>query len=347
MNHKVAKAYSEMKKSQSKSPKKGSRTEQAVITDVKGKEQPSVAVKSDVQKKTKVTFTRNIADEMTQMTDIPAMEVIKRFTELFEISVFSFIAILKKTVLFSKEIMHIEYVDEYNLEVTASRSKYLITFKNHFGRMCQVFRVKYSDNLSGTTQEYNYRVDVGEDKIPVVSLVSVSRVNEGYLMHGGGQFFKIHISKEDVEYDIAINCDRIRNDPAQVESYINTLVDLNSRDAMNIYSELISRFNISDGEKNNISHSQVMVWQNSKVISMVLYRRGKLDSVQFNEKGDVYTINRNGSWKYNSAGYEISHENGVSMIWYRDGIANKEIPINELMTKVEAKRVEIFGESKK
>ena len=340
MNNKVVKAYTEMKKDQSKGSKKSRRIKQPVIAE-KGKEQDRVV--SVNEKKSHVTFTRNIAEEMKQMTDVSAMGVIKNFTDIFDISVFSFMAILKKTMLYNKEVMHIEYVDEYALEVTASRAKYLINFKNHCGRMCQVFKVKYSDNLSGTTQEYLYRVNVGEDKIPVVNLMSVSRVNEGYLMHGGGTYFKLHLSKDDVEYDISINCDRIRNDPAQVEKYINTLVDLNSRDAFSIYSELISRFNITEGEQLVIGHSQVIVWQNSKVISMVRYFKGRLESIQYTEKGNSYTINRNGSWKYYSSGYEINHENGVSIIWYREGSNHNEIPVNELMAKIEEKRVEFFG----
>ena len=332
MNAKVTKAYVEMKKAQDKNPNKGSRTKQPVIA-TKGKEQERI----------NVTVTRDISEEMRNMTSIPAMEVIKNFTDQFEISVFSFMAILKKTMFFNKEVTKIEYVDENNLELTASCEKYEIAFKNHFGRMVPVFRVKYSDNLSGTTQEYNYRVQVGEDKIPMVSLVSVSRVNEGYLLYGGGQFFKIHVTKDEVEYDIMINCERIRNDPALVEKYINTLVDLNSRNAMSIYSEIVSRFAITEGERSVIVHSQVMVWQNSKVISMVRYCRGRLESIQYMEKGDSYTINRIGSWTYRSSGYEINHENGVSVIWYHDNSLNKEvIPVNDLMAKIEKKRAEIF-----
>ena len=346
MDASVAKAYSEMKKSQEADPKKVSRKEPKLTLVGKDDNKPA-KTSVTTEEKPKVSSTRNIAEEMQKMTDVPAMEVIRHFTDLFQINVFSFLAILKKTMLYNNGFSAIEYVDENNLNITANREKYELTFKKRFGKFMPMFTVSHSDNLSETSQEYTYHVEVGEDKIPVVKLVSVIRENDDFHLYGGGQDFKLHVCKEDVEYEVMINCERIRNNPALVENYIRILSELNSHDANLIYKELLSRFKITENEHHIIKHSQVMVSQDCKVISMVRYYHGKLESVFVRDHGNAITVRRNGTWSYTDVADRetLKYENGVEE-FHSTVIGGKaSSSMNEIKKKIASVQQEFFGEN--
>jgi hypothetical protein len=348
MNAKVVKSYTEMKKSQEVgTPEKEVRKKQAAMNKVSAKaEVIQDAVKEEPvhQVSFNVTDMQRLAKRLKLIADKESMEEIEAYTESLKICTFDFMVILNSTRLYNKEITKIKFVEAETILVIANGEEYIIKFRKRFGRISPMFMVRYSDNLNGSVQDYNYRVAVDENLSFKVNLESVVISDADYSFYGGGKMFKFHLQRDDVEYDIMINSEKITCDPAKIESYISTLVGITSLNASGIYRGLVYRFGIKPDEAEKIAVSEVSISRDGKPVSQVRFVKGKLERVLFTERGATFTLKRDGTWRYRRGSLDVDHERNIYNIWYNDSrIEHEPIALGKLKKFIRKKQISFFG----
>jgi len=285
-------------------------------------------------------------ERLKEIATPSAMEVITRWTEGLGVCTYDFLPILDQADIDMDDIKSLSYNEGHETltcetysEVKCDIELEKVLKNNSVG----FFIIHVSDPFrENQTTEYQYRIKVSAQELNVELYTIKIRTPDGLtrinLPNGIFDF-----DNQGVHYNVHFNCREVLDFPVLCDEFVAEMINTTITSPTKLYKTFCDEFDITPEIAENMKITSITI-TDSVGRHVANYHRGVLQEIVEPLDGGVYSIRRDGTWKYSSALITIT-KTGVLDLWFDRNKLGNSYHEYEAMAKetVERLQAEFFN----